>query len=155
MSCAKRFLQDSDYCHTIVGVNWTRWNHRDETLFDLIDQFVPEDEQALIRRALLRADLKFEHPLGRLNAPWAQTWRLAIREKTWDGAKHQLLKMEVRDRLLRCALSVVAEALLRSQDFYMDMLALIGKSDLIEESRRHKSWILTDCREQQIDIDIP
>ncbi|KUJ10446.1 uncharacterized protein LY89DRAFT_740158 [Mollisia scopiformis] len=151
---AKRFLADSAYCRTIVGVNWTRWDHTDETLFDLVDQFVPEDEQDLLRKALLRADVKFEHPLGRLNAQWAPTWRLAIRETTWDRAKHQILKMEVRDRLLRCALSVVAGALVRSQETRLELLAMTGESELFEESRMDKAWILADCHEQGINIDI-
>jgi len=87
MHYALRFLEDSSYCHTLLSVNWTRWTHRDETLFDLIEVYVPEEEQTVLTKAVLKADLRFHHPLERLHAAWASTWRLALQKQEWKAAK--------------------------------------------------------------------
>jgi hypothetical protein len=113
MSYASLFLHQSRYCHTIIGVNWTRWNHRDETLFDLIDQNLPQNERSYLTKGLLRADLCFQHPLTQVNAPWADRWRLAIRQTEWAQAKKLVLGLNARNNLLECAFSVLAERLQR------------------------------------------
>lgn len=147
-----RFLQHSSYCHTIVGVNWTRWSHSDETLFDLVDEFVPEEDQNLVRRALLHADFTFGHPLETLKAPWAEVWRLAIRETSWGCAKHLLLKMDVRDQLLRCALGVVAEELMKYHERCLQRLELTDPAFL--RSLKQKDRILKDCQRAGIEMDL-
>jgi hypothetical protein len=157
MKYANHLLQDKVYCHTIVGVNWTRWSHTDETLFDLIDEFVPRDERNPLRKALLRADLRFEQPLGQLKAPWADVWRMAIRERTWDGAKDFLLQMDVRGRLSECALAVVAEELMGYHDLCLQRLEMTDPEmtdPLYIHSFQQKDQILRHCRWQGIEIDI-
>lgn len=145
-----RFLQESSCCRTIVGVNRTRWSDSDETLFDLVDEFVPEEDQNFVRRALLRADLNFRHPLEILQAPWADTWRLAIHEKSWQDAKRRLLTMNVRDQLLRCALGVVAEAVLKFHDLCLQMFE--PKDPSYIHSLQQKSLILDYCVLQKLEI---
>ena len=118
MHYALRFLKDSSYCHTLLSVNWTRWTHRDETLFDLIEVYIPEEEQVVLIKAVLKADLTFQHPLERLRAAWASTWRLALQKQEWRAARDCLLKFRTLEvyhahRLLNCALVIVAEEFLR------------------------------------------
>ena len=102
MSYASLFLHQSQYCHTIVGVNWTRWNHTDENLFDLIDQNLPRlgNERSSLTKDLLRADLRFQHHLAQLNAPWAEKWRLALRQTEWAKIKELVSGLDAGTQLL-------------------------------------------------------
>ncbi len=146
-----RFLQQSHYCQTIVGVNWTRWNHTDETLFDLVDENVPEDEQAQVFVALLTADLKFGHQLGHQNAPWAVSWRSATRQMDWRRVKDHLAAMEVRPLLWQCAFIVVAKNFLERNNAHIR--AWTKNEPFPEGSHRQNYAILDDCREQQLGTD--
>jgi hypothetical protein len=155
MHYALRFLKDSSYCHTLLSVNWTRWTHRDETLFDLIEMHVPEEEQAALTKAVLRADLMFRHPLERLHAGWASTWRLALQKQEWKAARDYLLKfrtLEVYHILLKCALAVVAEELLQRKKEILGNWK--GESEPFpEHARRQYMEVLNDCHELQIEVD--
>jgi hypothetical protein len=156
MHYALRFLEDSSYCHTLLSVNWTRWTHRDETLFDLIEVYVPEEEQTVLTKAVLKADLRFHHPLERLHAAWASTWRLALQKQEWKAAKDYLLKfrtLEVYHVLLNCALEVVAEEFLRRNKEILEN----WKGDeepFPDQARRQYMEILKDCRELQVNVDL-
>jgi hypothetical protein len=155
MQYALRFLKDSSYCATLLSVNWTRWTHRDETLFDLIEIYVPEEEQAALTKAVLKADLMFRHPLERLHAAWASTWRIALQKEEWKVAIEHLLKLrtfEVSHALLNCALEVVTEEFLRRNKATLEN----WKGDeepFPEQTRRQYMDILQDCRKMQINVD--
>jgi len=157
MRYALRFLKDSSYCHTLLSVNWTRWTHRDETLFDLIEVYVPEDEQAVLIKAVLKADLMFQHPLERLHAAWASTWRLALQKQEWRAARECLLRFRTLEvyhahMLLSCALVVVAEEFLRRNREILG--GWRGEDELFPEQARSQYMdILRDCRDMQIPID--
>ncbi|KAE9366884.1 hypothetical protein N431DRAFT_471914 [Stipitochalara longipes BDJ] len=157
MHYALRFLKDSSYCHTLLSVNWTRWTDQDETLFDLIEVYVPEEEQVALTQAVLKADLTFQHPLERLRAAWASTWRLALQKQEWRAAKDCLLRFRTLEgyhahTVLNCALVVVAEELLRRN---REILAgWRGQDELFpEQARGQYMEILKDCRDLQIPID--
>lgn len=156
MHYALRFLEDSSYCHTLLSVNWTRWTHRDETLFDLIEVYVPEEEQTVLTKAVLKADLRFHHPLERLHAAWASTWRLALQKQEWKAAKDYLLKfrtLEVYHVLLNCALEVVAEEFLgRNKEILENWKG--DEEPFPDQARRQYMEILKDCRELQVNVDL-
>lgn len=148
---AIRFLQQSNYCQTIVGVNWTRWNHTDETLFDLVDENVLEDEHAQLFVALLTADFKFGHQLVQLNAPWAVSWRSATQHTDWRRARDSLTAMEVRHLLWQCAFVVIAKSFLERNN--SRIRAWTKSTPFPEGSHRQNYAILDDCREQQLGTD--
>ncbi len=157
MHYALRFLKDSSYCRTLLSVNWTRWTHRDETLFDLIEVYVPEEEQAALNKAVLKADLTFQHPLERLHAAWASTWRSALQKQEWRAAKACLLRFRTLEvdhahALRNCALVVVAEEfLLRNKEI---LARWRGEDEIFpEQARSQYLEILKDCRDLQISID--
>jgi hypothetical protein len=64
-----------------------------------------------LTKDLLRADLCFQHPLTQVNAPWADRWRLAIRQTEWAQAKELVLGLNARNQLRECAFAVLAEQL--------------------------------------------
>jgi hypothetical protein len=159
MHYALRFLKDTSYCRTLLSVNWTRWTHRDEKLFDLIEVYVPEEEQAALTKAVLKADLTFQHPLERLHAAaaWASTWRSALQKQEWRAAKACLLRFRTLEvdhahALLNCALVVVAEEfLLRNKEI---LARWRGEDEVFPEQARNQYLeILKDCRDLQISID--
>jgi hypothetical protein len=153
MEYAQRFLKEKSYCETLLSVNWTRWSHRDETLFDLIDIYVPPDERIILTKALLRADLLFKNQkLETLCASWAPTWRLAIQETEWKAAKAQLFTLEVHCVLLKCALEVAAESFLqRNKSTLVDWKG--GDEPFPESARNQYMEVLKDCRELEIEVD--
>jgi hypothetical protein len=158
MDYALRFLKDAAYCQTLLSVNWTRWTHRDETLFDLIEVYVPEDEQLALIKAVLKADLLFRPPLERLHAAWASTWRAALQKQEWKAAKDCLLKLRVLEVyhahiLLNCALEVVAEDLLLTEKEVLERWQW-DKEPFPERARRQYVEILQDCRELHVTIDM-
>lgn len=154
MAYALHFLKDKAYCKTLLSVNWTRWTHYDETLFDLIDFYVPADEQITLTKAMLRADLPFKKDrLEALCAAWAPTWRLAIQEAEWKLAKTQLFTLEVHGVLLKCALEVAAESFLeRNKSILVDWKG--GDEPFPESARSQYMEILKDCRELEIEVDL-
>jgi len=153
MAYALYFLNDKAYCKTLLSVNWTRWTHYDETLFDLIDFYVPAGEQIALTKALLRADLPFKNEkLETLCAAWAPTWRLAVQETDWKAAKSHLFALEVHNILLKCALEVVAESFLeRNKSILVDWKG--GDEPFPENARSQYMEVLKDCGELQIDVD--
>ncbi|KAH6720948.1 Clr5 domain-containing protein [Leptodontidium sp. MPI-SDFR-AT-0119] len=148
---AIRFLQQSNYCQTIVGVNWTRWNHRDETLFDLVDENVLEDEQPQLFVALFTADLKFGHELAQLNAPWATSWRSASQQRDWGRAKDYLAAMGVHHLLWQCAFVVIAKGFLERNN--SRIRGWVKGTPFPEGSHRQNYAILDDCREFSLGTD--
>jgi len=152
MAYALHFLKDKAYCKTLLSVNWTRWTHYDETLFDLIDFYVPADEQITLTKALLKADLAVRNEkLETLCAAWAPTWRLALQEPEWKAAKARLFTLEVHGVLLKCALDVAAESFLeRNKSIIVDWK---GGDQFPESARSQYMEILKDCRELEIEVD--
>jgi hypothetical protein len=156
MRYALRFLEDKDYCQTLMSVNWTRWTHSDETLFDLLDFYVlPTDPEnyVLVTKAVLRADLASKNrKLEALSAPWARTWRSAIQATEWKAAKASVFALEVHDILFHCALVVVAEEILKTKRSVL----VNWKGDeepFPEQERKQYMEIVKDCRELQIEVD--
>ena len=153
MDYAQRFLKEKEYCETLLSVNWTRWSHHDETLFDLIDIYVPPDDRIALTKAILRADLPFKkEKLETLCAAWAPTWRLALQETKWNAAKTKLFTLEVHNVLLKCALEVAAESFLeRNKSILVDWKG--GDEPFPESARSQYMEILKDCRELEIEVD--
>jgi hypothetical protein len=156
---ALRFVEDGSYCTAILSMNWTRWWHNDETLFDLVEDNVPKDEQNLVIKAFLKADLKFHCQLGTLCAPWASEWRLAIQQEEWVKVRRIVMNFEASKRLRRCALGVIAEKMLA---IYRDHIELESSSDNQVSTSAIKAGasvfsaqyleILQDGRERRADI---
>jgi hypothetical protein len=147
MHYALHFLKESAYCHTLLSVNWTRWTHQDETLFDLIDVYVPEDEQVAVTKAILRADLTFQYPLERLHAAWASWWRLAFRQTDWKAAKACLLRLGPRSRLIDCALYVIGESFVRRETQFISWIGTAGDCSVNDNGKIQQ--ILKDCSDLQ------
>ncbi|KAK0104258.1 hypothetical protein ONS96_005350 [Cadophora gregata f. sp. sojae] len=142
---AIRFLQQSNYCQTIVAVNWTRWSHTDETLFDLVEENVLDDEQPQLFLALLTADMKFGHGLAQLNAPWAHSWRLATQQRDWGRAKDYMAAMGVQHLFWQCAFVVIAKSFLERNNS-----RICGWGPGIpfpDDAHRQICAILNDCRD--------
>ena len=152
---AKSFLQQSQYCQAIVGVNWTRWNHSDETLFDLVDQNVSYEERSSLTKALLRADLRFQHDLAPLNAPWAARWREALRQTDWFQAKGLVLGLDAGDRLRECAFAVLAERLLvkEVESIWSIRSRPTGPDGTFVPAEREYALILQDSQEPKVELD--
>ena len=162
---ALRFLEDSACCQTLLSVNWTRWTDGDETLFDLIDVEVPEDPRVLtaLTKAVLKADLKFQHPLRNLRPAWADKWRLALQQTEWSLATNtvrllvtQLVSLRARlerhRRLVYCVLLVIAESLLEKNKRIL--VSWRGDIDIFFETARSQYFeILKDCRVWGIALD--
>jgi len=108
LSCALEFLQQREFCHTIVGVNWTRWTDRDETLFDLVEDLESEQERSVLVSELLKADLRFRCKLARRSAEWAGAWRRACQESKWVNVKKHLRRMDAPSKLRTAAFDVLA-----------------------------------------------
>jgi hypothetical protein len=149
MHYALRFLKDSAYCHTLLSVNWTRWTDQDETLFDLIDAYVPEDEQVTLTKAILRADLTFQYPLEPLHAAWASRWRLALQQTEWQLAKGYLVRLRAHSRLIDCALYVVGESIVRRQTQIIHWDGIT--SDCSTNIKGQILQVLSDRRDLQAD----
>lgn len=160
MHYALRFLEDSACCQTLLSVNWTRWTDGDETLFDLIDE-VREEQSVLnaLTKAVLKADLKFQHPLQKLRPTWADKWRLALQQTEWSLAKNMVTQLESllarveRDRrLVYCVLVVIAESLLEKNKRIL--VSWRGDIDIFFETARSQYFeILKDCRVWGIVLD--
>ncbi|KAH7327339.1 hypothetical protein BKA65DRAFT_66078 [Rhexocercosporidium sp. MPI-PUGE-AT-0058] len=148
---AIRFLQQSHYCQTIVGVNWTRWSHSDETLFDLVDENVLEDEQPQLFVALLTADMRFGHELAQRNAPWAVSWRSASQQRDWGRAKNYMAAMGVHHLLWQCAFVVIAKSFLERNN--SRIRGWVEGIPFPEGSYRQNYDILDDCREYNLGTD--
>jgi hypothetical protein len=155
MSYASLFLRQSQYCHTILGVNWTRWNHADETLFDLIDQNLPRNERLHLTKDLLRADLRFRHPLSQINASWAERWRLALRQTEWTQAKELVLGLDAGDQLRECAFRVLAEKLLvkEVESIWSIRSRPTGPDGNFAPAEREYALILKDPQEPKVEYD--
>jgi hypothetical protein len=155
MRYASLFLHQSQYCHTILGVNWTRWNHSDETLFDLIDQNLPQNERSYLTKDLLRADLCFQHPLTQVNAPWADSWRLAIRQTEWAQAKELILGLNARNQLRECAFAVLAEQLHEKvESIQFVRFRPTGPDGTFVPAEREYALILQDSQEEsEVELD--
>jgi hypothetical protein len=165
MQYALRFLEDSACCQTLLSVNWTRWTDGDETLFDLIDAEVPEEQRVLtaLTKAVLKADLKFQHPLAKLRPTWADKWRLALQQTEWSLATNMvrllvtqlvsiLPRLERHRRLVYCALMVIAESLLEKNKRIL--VSWRGDIDIFFEAARSQYFeILKDCRAWGIALD--
>ncbi|TVY27151.1 hypothetical protein LHYA1_G005264 [Lachnellula hyalina] len=153
------FVQSSTCCTAIPVMNWTRWWGTDETLFDLVDNFVGEEERTLVTRTLLSADMKFQLDFTRLRASWADSWRSACRQHRWADAKEHLLGFRVNTLLKDSALSVVAEHFLQRRHRALETWR-IGSSRSLEgtpqvfpvEGRDEFLGILRDCREMRLDV---
>ena len=153
------FIQNSTCCTAIPVVNWTRWWGTDETLFDLVDQIVPEEERTLVTKTLLKGDIKFQQEFTRLRASWADAWRLACRQDRWMDAKDQLMGFGVNNLLKDCALSVVAEDFLERRHRAIEKWRIDNSTRV---SNAHQVFpagdgdeylaILKDCRELRLDI---
>jgi hypothetical protein len=164
MQYALRFLEDSACCQTLLSVNWTRWTDGDETLFDLIDE-VREEQSVLnaLTKAVLKADLKFQHPLQKLRPTWADKWRLALQQTEWSLAKNMvrllvtqlvslLARLESHRRLVYCVLMVIAESLLEKNKRIL--VSWRGDIDIFFETARSQYFeILKDCRVWGIVLD--
>jgi hypothetical protein len=157
MQYALQFLEDSACCQTLLSVNWTRWTDEDETLFDLIDVEVLEDPRVLtaLTKAVLKADLKFQHPLRNLRPGWADTWRLALQQTEWSLATDMvrlLARLERHRRLVCCALMVIAESLLEKNKRIL--MSWKGDIDIFFEAARSQYFeILKHCRVWGIALD--
>lgn len=156
MRYARRFLDDKAYCQALMSVNWTRWTHYDETLFDLLDFYVlPSDPEnyVVLTKALLKADLPFkDEKLEALSAPWAPTWRMALQGSEWGEAKVHLFGLEVHDVLFHCAVEVIAEKLLQKNK--RELVNWKGDAEPFpEQARRQYMEILKDCRELHVNVD--
>jgi hypothetical protein len=162
---ALRFLEDSACCQTLLSVNWTRWTDEDETLFDLIDVEVPADPRILtaLTKAVLKADLKFQHPLRNVRPAWVDTWRLALQQTEWSLATNmvrflvaQLVSLRARlerhRRLVYCVLMVIAESLLEKNKRIL--VSWRGDIDIFFETARSQYFeILKDCHVWGIALD--
>ncbi|KAL2060693.1 hypothetical protein VTL71DRAFT_9334 [Oculimacula yallundae] len=146
-----RYLRQVQYCQSLVGVNWTCWNHSDETLFDLVDENVPEDEQPSLFVALLAADIKFGHELANLNAPWAESWRSASRQRDWGRAKDYMAAMGVQHLLWQCAFVVIAKTFIQRNNSCIR--GWVKGTRFPEGSQTQNYAILDDCREQGLGTD--
>jgi len=156
-----RFLENPAYCRRLLLYNSTRWTDEDETLFNLIDVEIPEDPQVLtaLTKAVLKADLKFKHPLRKLRPTWADQWRLALRQTEWSLATKMvrllitepcevqlpLVRLKRDRRLVYCALVVIAESLLERNKIIL--VSWRGDIDIFFETARSQYFeILKDCR---------
>jgi hypothetical protein len=162
-----RFLEDPAYCRTLLSVKLTRWTD-EETLFDLIDIKVGEEQRVLtaLTTAVLKADQKFQPPLRKLRATWADIWRLALQQTEWSLATKmvrllatQLLpllsrldSLERHHRLVYCVLVVIAESLLEKNKRIL--ASWRGDIDIFFETARSQYFkILRDCRVWGIALD--
>ncbi|TVY12730.1 hypothetical protein LARI1_G009606 [Lachnellula arida] len=159
MRYLNHFVQNSTCCTAIPVVNWTRWWGTDETLFDLVDQIVAEEERTLVTKTLLKADMKFQLDFTRLRASWADAWRLACRQDRWVDAKDHLVGFGVNTRLKDSALSVVAEDFLERWHRALEAWRVGNSTSLSNiprvfpiEDRDEFLEILRDCREMRLDI---
>lgn len=153
------FIQKSTCCTAILVVNWTRWWGTDETLFDLVNQVVPEDQRVMVTKTLLRGDQKYHREFTRLRASWADAWRLACQQGRWRDAKDHLMALEFNAFLKNCALSVIAETLLEKLQRNIESWRIGNSSNF---SNQHQPFpvidrdeylvILKDCREMRLDI---
>lgn len=91
-------------------MNWTRWTHTDETLFDLVEENICEEERKPVLKALLKADYQWRHELGVFNAPWASNWRKAIIGKSWAEVEGIMETLETTNSVTQCAKAFIAEA---------------------------------------------
>jgi hypothetical protein len=153
------FLEDSACCQTLLSVNWTRWTDGDETLFGLIDLEVQEDPRVLtaLTKAVLKADLKFQHPLQNLRPAWADRWRLTLQQTEWNLTTNMvrlshLARLERYRRLVYCVLMVIAESLLEKNKRIL--VSWRGDKDSFFETARSQYFeILKDCRAWGIALD--
>lgn len=159
MRYLNHFVQNSTCCTAIPVVNWTRWWGTDETLFDLVDQIVAEEERTLVTKTLLKADMKFQLDFTRLRASWADAWRLACQQDRWVDAKDHLVGFGVSTRWKDSALSVVAEDFLERRHRALEAWRIGNSTNLPNmprvfpfEDRDEFLEILRDCREMRLDI---
>ncbi|PMD47123.1 hypothetical protein L207DRAFT_606183 [Hyaloscypha variabilis F] len=162
------FLNNSACCRTLLLYNSIRWTDEDETMFNIIDFDVPEEQQVLtaLAKAMLKADFKFRHPLPQLRPAWADQWRLAVEQTEWSLATEmvRLLVTEPCDlqlflarlkrdrRLVYCALVVIAESLLEKNKRIL--VNWSGDIDIFFETARTQYFeILKDCRSWGIALD--
>jgi hypothetical protein len=165
MQYAMQFLEDSACCQTLLSVNWTRWTDGDETLFDLIDVEIREEQRVLmaLTKAVLKADLKFQHPLRKFRPIWADKWRFALQQTEWSLATkmvrllaYQLVshlpRLGRHRRLVYCALMVIAESLLEKNKRIL--VSWRGDIDIFFEAARTQYFeILRDCHAWGIVLD--
>ncbi|KAE9363217.1 hypothetical protein N431DRAFT_475380 [Stipitochalara longipes BDJ] len=168
MQYVMRFLEDSACCQTLLLYNSTRWTDEDETLFNLIDFEIPEEQHVLtaLTKAVLKADLKFKHPLRKLRPTWADQWRLALQQREWSLATKMvrllvtepcelqlpLARLKRDRRLVYCALVVIAESLLEKNK----RILVSGTGDVNTSSETARSQyfeILKDCCAWGITLD--
>lgn len=114
MKAALRFLQDDRYCMAITADPPT------PNLLVLTDRNVPWEEQPILTRALLEADLALDSEVffdHHDDVPsWIKQWRLAAKDTDWNEAKRSLWHPDLKDQFpmttFRCFLAVIAERLL-------------------------------------------
>jgi hypothetical protein len=108
---------------------------------------------------VLKADLKFQHPLQKLRPTWADKWRLALQQTEWSLAKNMVTQLESllasverHQRLVYCVLVVIAESLLEKNKRIL--VSWRGDIDIFFETARSQYFeILKDCRVWGIVLD--
>jgi hypothetical protein len=136
----------------------------DETLFDLVDENVPNAERNMLLTALLKADLKFTDPafplqVPKLSAVWAVDWRLAAGQKTWPEVRGYLYKSRVPNRIRHYALVVIAEHILERHKHQIQHWRNNEDSELSaskpfpNNAMNDYIAILHNCTESNLEID--
>jgi hypothetical protein len=87
-------------------------------LFQLIEGFVPLEEQLSVGKLLLYADLSIQNLANHPDTEWLDAWQEACRETEWSDVRDALFERNIILRtagglFLNCARVVVAECLLR------------------------------------------
>jgi hypothetical protein len=141
---ANILLQEPACCQNLLGPNWKCWYGDDGTLFDLAYQNVTKAEQAILFKALLRADMKYRPQLSANRPAWADDWRHAVEQSSWSNAKGVVVGLLVGKTLWVSMVTVLME-------YHLDLCIRSPQTQVLDHRQQYKD-ILRDCLDMGLDI---
>jgi hypothetical protein len=166
MKTAISLLQNPVRGQSLLAFSPTKSGHSFmANIFKAIRKNVSRGEQFPLIKALLEADQLHGTEIPPTSPGWMRKWRSACNNDQWQDAKRQLvsenlISHEVGEIVLNCAMTVIAERLLRS---YMEKLEKFRARLLrlgIQDCGDAEIWrqcyveILKDTRQRGLDLSL-